>query len=208
MVETFWPTVGTVLSFGSGAWGRKSDLTCSWKVVLPALSRPRGMTEYSAKGGQPASQPPGAITRRGARGGGMRELRNTTCLLCSSRTGTSPWRGGTLFQLLPCLRSRLLSDEPCAVPHLGGELGTSRSTSASSPVVSSRVVGESRDVAGFRVLKEVPGGLDDGGRAGVDSPQVASIRRWTSYGRFPLLLRVLAGPRGRWATGGQDALSV
>jgi hypothetical protein len=47
MVDTFWPTVGTVLSFGEGPSGRKMALTCSWKVVLPALSRPRRRTEYS-----------------------------------------------------------------------------------------------------------------------------------------------------------------
>lgn len=47
MVETFWPTVGTVLSLGAGAEGRKRAFTCSWKVVLPALSRPRRRTEYS-----------------------------------------------------------------------------------------------------------------------------------------------------------------
>jgi len=47
MVDTFCPTVGTVLSLGSGLSGWKSDLTCSWNVVLPALSRPRRMTEYS-----------------------------------------------------------------------------------------------------------------------------------------------------------------
>ena len=48
MVDTFCPTVGTVFNFGAGLEGRKSDLTCSWKVVLPALSRPRRRTEYSA----------------------------------------------------------------------------------------------------------------------------------------------------------------
>ena len=47
MVETFWPTVGTVLTLGEGCEGRKMDLICSWKVVLPALSRPRRRTEYS-----------------------------------------------------------------------------------------------------------------------------------------------------------------
>jgi len=47
MVETFWPTVGTVFSLGGGAEGSNKDLTCSWKVVLPALSRPRRRTEYS-----------------------------------------------------------------------------------------------------------------------------------------------------------------
>lgn len=52
MVETFWPTVGTVLSLGSGWSGWKRALTCSWKVVLPALSRPRRMTEYSGGGGR------------------------------------------------------------------------------------------------------------------------------------------------------------
>jgi len=53
MVETFWPTVGTVF------WGRdcedelllgggeKRALIWLWKVVLPALSRPRRRTEYS-----------------------------------------------------------------------------------------------------------------------------------------------------------------
>lgn len=50
MVETFWPTVGTVLSLGSGLSGWKRALTCSWNVVLPALSRPRRMTEYSGGG--------------------------------------------------------------------------------------------------------------------------------------------------------------
>jgi hypothetical protein len=40
--------VGTVFNFGAGLEGRKRDLTCSWKVVLPALSRPRRRTEYSA----------------------------------------------------------------------------------------------------------------------------------------------------------------
>lgn len=47
MVDTFWPTVGTVLSLGSGLSGKKRALTCSWKVVLPALSRPSRITEYS-----------------------------------------------------------------------------------------------------------------------------------------------------------------
>jgi len=53
-VETFWPTVGTVF------WGRdcedelllgggeKRALIWLWKVVLPALSRPRRRTEYSS----------------------------------------------------------------------------------------------------------------------------------------------------------------
>lgn len=49
-METFWPTVGTVLSLGSGLSGWKRALTCSWNVVLPALSRPRRMTEYSEGG--------------------------------------------------------------------------------------------------------------------------------------------------------------
>ncbi len=47
IVDTFCPTVGTVFNFGAGLLGRKRDLTCSWKVVLPALSRPRRRTEYS-----------------------------------------------------------------------------------------------------------------------------------------------------------------
>ena len=48
-MDTFWPTVGTVFNFGAGEPGRKSAFTCSWKVVFPALSRPRRRTEYSAE---------------------------------------------------------------------------------------------------------------------------------------------------------------
>jgi hypothetical protein len=49
MVVTFCPTVGTVFRAGV-CEGRKRDLICSWKVVLPALSRPRTSTEYSVEG--------------------------------------------------------------------------------------------------------------------------------------------------------------
>lgn len=45
-VETFWPTVGTVLSFGCRC-GLKRALICSSKVVFPALSSPRRRMEYS-----------------------------------------------------------------------------------------------------------------------------------------------------------------
>lgn len=48
MVETFWPTVGTVLSFG---WRLLEWMAfiCSRSVVLPALSRPSRRMEYSVE---------------------------------------------------------------------------------------------------------------------------------------------------------------
>jgi hypothetical protein len=46
IVETFWPTVGTVLRFGC-KWAECRALICSRRVVLPALSRPRRRIEYS-----------------------------------------------------------------------------------------------------------------------------------------------------------------
>jgi len=46
-VETFWPTVGTVLRDGEGWSARKRDLIWESRVVLPALSRPRRRMEYS-----------------------------------------------------------------------------------------------------------------------------------------------------------------
>ena len=56
IVATFWPTVGTVLaetgrggdaaSFEEGE--AKRALICASNVVLPALSKPRRRTEYSA----------------------------------------------------------------------------------------------------------------------------------------------------------------
>jgi hypothetical protein len=49
IVVTFWPTVGTVFRFGV-CEGRKRALIWEWKVVLPALSRPRTRTEYSGRG--------------------------------------------------------------------------------------------------------------------------------------------------------------
>jgi hypothetical protein len=53
-VATFWPTVGTVLSFG---WrcGLKRALICSSNVVFPALSSPRRRMEYSGWSRQPKS---------------------------------------------------------------------------------------------------------------------------------------------------------
>jgi hypothetical protein len=46
MVDTFWPTVGTVFRFGC-AWGEFEAFICSSSVVFPALSRPSRRTEYS-----------------------------------------------------------------------------------------------------------------------------------------------------------------
>lgn len=49
MVETFWPTVGTVLVAGSGWSGRYRDLMEERRVVLPALSKPSKRMEYSVE---------------------------------------------------------------------------------------------------------------------------------------------------------------
>ena len=89
---TFWPTVGTVLRRGEGWSGLKRALTCSWKVVLPALSRPRRMTEYSAwevSGLLAGERMCVGVIEQGWVGWCV------SCLLCLSREGRGPSRGGT-----------------------------------------------------------------------------------------------------------------
>lgn len=69
------------MSLGAGLVGRKRDLTCSWKVVLPALSSPRRRTEYSAS----------CQTMVGQGIGGGRDID----LLCWLRTDIDLWLGDT-----------------------------------------------------------------------------------------------------------------